>query len=78
MRQREHTQHLHRQKNNNDKIIYVFVVEIVGISEETAAGAGRPALTSGTYICCLHLFSCLVLDGLTSFNVFGAGTETGA
>ena len=29
-----------------------------------------PALTPGSYICGLLLFSCLVLDGLTSFNVF--------
>jgi hypothetical protein len=35
-----------------------------------------PALTSGSYNCGLPVFSCLVLDGLTSFSVFGAGTET--
>ncbi len=41
---------------------------------DNVASAGRPALTSGSYIRGLPLFSCLVLDGLTSFSVFISST----
>jgi hypothetical protein len=37
-------------EENNHKITYVFVVEIVGISEETAASTGRPDILQ-----CLHI-----------------------
>jgi hypothetical protein len=43
---------------------------------DTLASSARPVMSSGSYIGGLPLFSCLVLDGLTSFSVLGAGSET--
>ena len=41
----------------------------VQVHINTIASAGRPASVSGSYIWGLPLFSCLELDGLTSFSV---------
>jgi hypothetical protein len=46
-----------------------FTFAILPYHIDTVASAGRPALVSGSYIWGLPWFSCLVLDGLTSFSV---------